>query len=180
MISLSTPNNWESAERARHAFERYFPNVVVELGEKLNLQGLSKLPLEILQHILQFSWPCTLHPVVIAMAESPDLQSPIFLRETLSRQFILSGNKLYVRRITRAGVSYVLDISYETAPELVWEGGPITEIVITSDGIGIVDINMKGYTTTAIDRKQRCGQWYKSIVALPDQHLDQITVQSKV
>jgi hypothetical protein len=101
-------------------------------------------------------------------------------RKSTSKHFVLSGNKLYIRRITRAGVSYIVDIGYANAPELVWEGGPIVEIVITSDGIGIVDINKKGYETTALERKQIYGQWYKSIVSLPGQPFDQITIQSKV
>jgi len=67
-----------------------------------------------------------------------------------------------------------------TTPELVWDGGPVTEMVIISDGIGIVDIDFKGCKTTAFKRAQNRGQWYKSIRSFSGRPLDQITIQSQV
>jgi len=174
------PNDWENAERARHAYETYFQSAIIELEEKLNLQGLSTLSLEIIQLIVQLSWPCALHPVLVAMAEASELQKLIVPYESTSRQLMLSGNKLFVRRVTRAGISYIIDISDMTTPELVWDGGPVTEMVTTSDGIGIVDIDVKGCKTTALKRRQNRGQWYKSIRSFSGRPLDQVTIQSQV
>jgi len=180
MISLSMPNDWENTERARHAYETYFQSAIIELEEKLNLEGLSTLPLEILQLIIQLPWPCALHPGLVAMAKASDLHNSIVPYESTSRQLILSSNKLYVRRVTRAGISYIVDISHMTTPELVWDGGPVTEMVIPADGIGIVDVDVKGYKTTALKRKQNRGQRYKSIRPFSGQPLDQITIRSQV
>jgi len=64
------------------------------------------------------------------MAEATELQNLIVPCGSTSRQFVLSGNKLYIQRITRAGVPYIADISYVTTPERVWESGLVTELMI--------------------------------------------------
>jgi hypothetical protein len=177
---MSALTKWESAERARHAFQIYFENQISQLEVKINLKGLSKLPVEIRQIILNLSWPCPLHMTVVSMAEASNLQSLIVSHESTNRPFIFSGKGLYLTRITRAGVPYVSDISYVTSTELVWEGGPITEIVIASDGIGVIGINIKGCKATAAKCEQIRAEWYKSIVSLAEKPLDQITIHRKV
>lgn len=70
---------------------------------------------------------------------------------------------MYLTRVTLAGVSYVSNISHTVSQELIWEGGPITRIVVGSDGNGVTGITMEGYNTTSTKDQHIHAQWYKSI-----------------
>jgi hypothetical protein len=78
---------------------------------------------------------------------------------------------LYLQRIIRAGVSYISGIGYTNSPELVWKSGPVAEIMITSDSIGVLDISIKGDKQKPLLCDRRYGLWYKSIGSLPDKSL---------
>jgi len=142
------------------------------------MKGLSKLPVEIRAEIAKLSWPCSLHLAIVTLAEAPCLWDSIRLAS--NRQLTLSHEALYLSHATLAGLSYVSDITFHASRELIWKGGPITEITITSDGFGVVGVSMKGYKTSTPQPKQKCAQWYKSIASLPDKPLNQITIYSKV
>jgi hypothetical protein len=178
--SVSPLTKWECTERARHAFQIYFHEQIEELGVRLNLKGLHQLPVEILEHIINLSWPCRLHSTVVSIAEAANVQNSIISREPTNQLFIFSGKSVYLTRITLTGVSYVSDISYTTSRELIWKGGRVTGIVVGSDGIGITDIIMEGYKTTATKDQQIRAQWYKSIVPRAEESLDRITIHQKV
>jgi len=171
---------WESTERARHASQIYFENQILQLEKMINLYGLSKLLIEIRQIIINLSWPCKLHLAVVSRAEASNLQNLIISHESTNRRFVISDKSLYLTRIICAGVSYVSDVSYITSPELVWEGGPITKMLIYSDGVGITGIDIKGYKTKAAKCERVRSKWYKSIVFLAQKPLNQITIHQKV
>ena len=170
--------NHESAERARHAFETYFQSSDLHLDT--TMQGLSKLPVEIRAEIAELSWPCSLHLAIVTLAELPYLWDST--RQANNRQLTLSHEALYLSRTALAGVSYVSNITYRchNSHELVWKGGPISEMTITSDGFSVVGVSMKGHETITLQPEQKYARWYKSIASLPDKPLDQITIYSKV
>jgi hypothetical protein len=116
----------------------------------------------------------------MAEAANNNIRNPAISRELTNRLFSFSDNGVYLTRITFAGVSYVSDISSATSRELIWEGGPVTGIVVGSDGIGVTDIIMEGYKTTATKDRRIRAQWYKSIVPRAEEPMDRIAIQQKV
>jgi hypothetical protein len=179
MEGLVPLTDWEVTRRARHAFETYFLNQIYKLPCMLDLERLNVLPPEICSYIAKLAWPCSIHPDVVIRAEAPDLQNLITIHESINRELLLNTS-LYIHRVIRAGVSYISSISYTDSPELVWENGPISEIMIISDGIGVFDISIKGYEPKTFQYNKRHGLWYKSISSLPDKSLDQVTIHFKV
>jgi hypothetical protein len=167
---------YESTERARHAYETYFHRSDIHLDKII--RGFSELPEEIRAEIAKLSWPCSFHLAVITLSEAPYLWD--CNRQANSRQLTLSHEALYLSRATLAGLSYVSDIAFHNSHELIWKGGPITEMTITSDGFSVVGVSMKGHETTSPQPEQIYAQWYKSIASFPDKPLDQITIYSKV